>query len=121
MDELISKKAVLELLHKLELSLNKEETIPAVLHDIEQMAGQPERKFAVDTPKGPLVAYASRPEDLPEDYPGIFVSLNGTLSGLLACVEYDSANDRLQTCVYQLNEDEPVEVIVHNDTFGTRP
>ena len=49
MDELISKKAVLELLHKLELSLNKEETIPAVLHDIEQMAGQPERKFTVNT------------------------------------------------------------------------
>lgn len=114
MDELISKSAVLELIHQLELSLNKEETIPTIKHRIEQMAGVNSREFSVETPKGRLVASTSKPADCPDDYPGIFITLGGTLDGLLVCTEYDSANDRLQTCVYQPNEEEPIEIIQHD-------
>lgn len=114
MDELISKSAVLELIHQLELSLNKEETIPTIKHRIEQMTSASNREFSVETPKGRLVVSASKPADCPDDYPGIFITLGSTLGGLLVCTEYDSANDRLQTCVYQPNEDEPIEIIQHD-------
>ena len=33
----------------------------------------------------------------------------------LVCTEYESCNKLIQTCVYQPGEDEPVEVIIHDE------
>lgn len=114
MDELISKAEVLELFHQLEISLNQAETIPVIKHRIEQLTGiNSARSFKVDTPKGQLVVTASKPTDDPNDYPGVFISLGKNLNGLLVCTEYDSAKDCLQTCVYQKDQEEPVDIIEH--------
>lgn len=113
MDELISKSEVLELFHQLEISSNQAETIPIIKHRIEQMTGYGTRSFKVDTPKGQLVVTASKPTDNPNDYPGVFISLGKNLNGLLVCTEYNSAKDCLQTCVYQKDQEEPVDIIEH--------
>lgn len=74
------------------------------------------RDFEVQTPLGTLRAWSKHETDTMEDYPGVYVDLKGIAGNnqeLLACVEYDSGNNRLQTCVYQPEQDEPVEIIVH--------
>lgn len=74
------------------------------------------REFIIETPLGKLKVYAKHATDTPEDYPGVYVDLvrdNGDLE-MLACVEYDSCKEHLQTCVYQPGEEFPCECIVHN-------
>lgn len=73
------------------------------------------REFYIDTPLGRLRVWAKHDTDSPEDYPGVFVDLkrNDGSFDCLACVEYDSGNDRLQTCAYQPGHDEPQEIVVH--------
>lgn len=89
---------------------------------------QPERKFQVKTPVGIIECYAKHEVDSDADYPGVFVDIRRTpdqLSGkaigdLAACVEYDSGSGHLQTCVYQMFQDEPVAVEVYEPlmTYG---
>ena len=74
------------------------------------------RSFIIDTPLGKLHVHAKQERDLPEDFPGVYVDLqkdNGE-EVLLACVEYESVTQRLQTCVYKREwEDEPSDVVEH--------
>lgn len=73
------------------------------------------REFYIKTPVGKLHVYAKHEGDAPEDFPGVFVDLlmPGGHSELLSCTEYDSCDKKLQTCVYQLWEDEPTEIVEH--------
>lgn len=74
------------------------------------------RYFFVDTPLGKLKVYAKHDTDTPADYPGLFVDLVTPAypeGDMLACVEYDSSDKLLQTCVYQPGFDSPVEVVKH--------
>ncbi len=80
------------------------------------------RCFEVETPLGRLKVYAKQENDVPEDYPGVYVDLLGKDSDeaiLLTCVEYNSAKQVLQTCVYGDGlVDTPTDVIEHqNLTF----
>lgn len=73
------------------------------------------REFIVKTPLGNLKIHAKHSGDCPDDYPGIYVDLmleDGTTE-MLACIEYDSCYNRLQTCAYNPGIDEPVEVVAH--------
>ena len=73
------------------------------------------REYYVETPLGNLKVWAKHDTDSPEDFPGVYVDLiqDGKDPELLACVEYDSVTERLQTCVYQPKLDEPAAIIVH--------
>lgn len=81
------------------------------------------REFFVDTPIGRLRARASMEfeddpsaKDDPDGYPGIFVDLvrEGKEVSLLSCTEWDSADHKLQTCVYgNLGDDAPTSISVH--------
>lgn len=74
------------------------------------------REFYVNTPNGKLKVYAKHDTDTPEDFPGVFVDLVTPAcpeGDMLACVEYDSSDKLLQTCVYQPGFDSPVEVVKH--------
>lgn len=74
------------------------------------------RGFFIETPIGKLKVYAKHNVDSPEDYPGVYIDLVREDGGLdmLACVEYDSCREQLQTCVYQPGTDESCELIVHD-------
>lgn len=79
-----------------------------------------EREFFIDTPLGKLHVWAKHETDCADDYPGVYIDLaggDGECDGMLACVEYNSADMMLQTCVYQPWMDEPVCVIAHNETL----
>lgn len=77
------------------------------------------REFFIDTPLGKLHVWAKHDKDCADDYPGVYVDLvsfwdlDGERDDMLACVEYDSADRVLQTCVYQLGIDEPVSIVRH--------
>lgn len=74
------------------------------------------RIFFVDTPLGKLKVYAKHRTDTPDDYPGVFVDFVTPAcpeGDMLTCVEYDSSDKLLQTCVYQPGFDSPVEVVKH--------
>ena len=73
------------------------------------------REFYIDTPLGKLKVWAKHDTDNPEDFPGVYVDLvqDGRDPELLACVEYDSVTECLQTCVYQPELDEPTALVVH--------
>ena len=82
------------------------------------------REFYVDTPIGKLRLYAKSEEDSAEDYPGVYVDLipNGRGSDdgkMLACVEYESVEKVVQTCIYQPEVEEPVQIVKHNPLGGT--
>ena len=74
------------------------------------------REFVVDTPLGKLrVSAKHKVTDCADDYPGVYVDLlndDGSYE-MLACVEYDSCNNKLQTCTYLLGVDTPHEITVH--------
>ena len=75
------------------------------------------REFVVNTPLGRIRIKAKhKVVDCPDDYPGVYIDLLDDSGGyeMLACVEYDSCHDRLQTCVYQPGVDEPCELVVHD-------
>lgn len=70
-----------------------------------------ERDFCVDTPLGVLHVYAKHGiVDLPADYPGVYIDLvrNGCNPETLACVEYDSGDEKMLTTAYDIGRDEPV-------------
>lgn len=74
------------------------------------------RIFFVDTPLGKLKVYSKHETDTPDDFPGAFVDFVTPAcpeGDMLACVEYDSNDKLLQTCVYQPGFDSPVEVVKH--------
>ena len=74
------------------------------------------REFYIDTPLGKLKVWAKHKIDNAVDFPGVYVDLvrDGMDDDMLACVEYDSCHDRLQTVVYQPAIDEPHEIVVHD-------
>lgn len=71
------------------------------------------RDFDIQTPLGTLRVYSKHNIDNPVDFPGVYVDIKET-NDMLACVEYDSANQTIQTCVYQPTDDTPVSVTIHN-------
>lgn len=71
------------------------------------------RDFDIQTPLGALHVYSKHEADNPKDFPGVYIDLKET-GDMLACVEYDSVNHTMQTCVYQPGQDTPVEVVIHN-------
>lgn len=73
------------------------------------------RVFVVDTPLGQLRVSARHDIDSGEYYPGVFVELVRKSGGTydLAVVEYDSVSRSLQTCIYEPETDEPVNIIRH--------
>ena len=79
---------------------------------------EPKREFFVDTPLGKIKVYSKHEKDCARDYPGVYVDFLGSDGELvpLACVEYDSSSDRLQTCVYGDGaDDSPTEVVHHQN------
>ena len=79
-----------------------------------------EREFFIDTPLGKLHVWAKHDKDFADDYPGVYIDIVGGDSeygDMLACVEYNSADKILQTCVYQPVTDEPVSIVRHVDPF----
>ena len=83
------------------------------------MAMDMERSFEVDTPLGKLKVYAKQEDDVPENFPGVYIDLSPAESNdavLLACVEYESAKQVIQTCVYgDVLTDEPTNVVEHQN------
>lgn len=74
-----------------------------------------EREFYVYTPLGKLRVWAKHTSDDPDDFPGVFIDLVCDRGDeMLACVEYDSIEKGLQTCVYQPNRDDPVSIVKHD-------
>lgn len=76
------------------------------------------REFFVDTPLGKLRVYSKTEVDVAEDYPGVYIDIATDDGGseLLACVEFNSSNEKLQTCVYGDGEnDVPTHVIEHRN------
>jgi len=84
------------------------------------------RNFTVNTPIGKLQVCSKYESDSFADYPGVYISLDAPAicdgDGLLCCVEYDSVAGKLQTVVYQPEQDEPVEIVQHKipDDTGFR-
>lgn len=79
------------------------------------------REFFVETPLGKLRIWAKHETDTPEDFPGVYVDIIHNVNGeeesdLLCCVEYDSCQHRLQTCVYDIGCDDPLEVVKYSIT-----
>lgn len=78
-----------------------------------------DRSFEVDTPLGKLKVYAKQEDDIPENFPGVYIDLipvesNDTI--LLACVEYESTKQVIQTCVYGDGlTDEPTDVVEYQN------
>ena len=74
------------------------------------------REFYISTPLGRLRVWAKHTSDDPDDFPGVFIDLirDGQDDEMLACVEYDSIEKGLQTCVYQPGMDEPASVVEHD-------
>lgn len=92
------------------------------------LSTKPKREFFVDTPAGQLKVWAKHETDTAADYPGVYVDLmpgapkDGKIKhepdiwgDCLAVVEYNSADNCLQTVVYQPGADEPVSITVHED------
>ncbi len=83
------------------------------------MVMEMERSFEVNTPLGKLKVYAKQEDDVPENFPGVFIDLipadsNDTI--LLTCVEYESTKQVIQTCVYGDGlTDEPTNVVEHQN------
>lgn len=75
------------------------------------------RSFEVETPLGKLLVYAKHATDAPQNYPGVFIDfLVGSEPIPLACVEYNSAKELLQTCVYGDGlTDVPTDVVEHQN------
>ena len=79
------------------------------------------REFYVDTPLGKLHVYAKHEgEDCAEDYPGVYIDAPEAPDGsriLLACTEFcpdaEAKEGYIQTCVYQVLVEEPVNVTRH--------
>ena len=70
------------------------------------------REFYIDTPLGVLRVWAKHDVDNPRDFPGVFIDLvKPDGDEMLACVEYETCDDEIQTCVYNIGEDDPVAVI----------
>lgn len=82
------------------------------------MTGAAKREFYVDTPIGKLHVWARHPEkDDADDYPGVlicFVPPDGD-ENLVACVEYESVDKLIQTCVYDLHDEIP-HIVFQNGT-----
>lgn len=75
-----------------------------------------DREFYVETPLGLLKVWAKHDVDLSLDFPGVYVDLvrEGEDDVLLACVEYESVDKRIQTCVYgDAREEAPTHIVVH--------
>lgn len=79
------------------------------------------RSFDVATPLGTLHVWAKHEDDTPDDFPGVYVDLI-TKTGetiMLACVEYESVDKWIQTCVYgRAVDDSPTHVEIHDVDLG---
>lgn len=114
--EIKSKKEIEAIFQKYLSIITRNQHYPIYLCWTEKV--DPPREFIVDTPLGKIKVYAKHPKDHPADFPGVFVDFvepNGELVPL-ACVEYDSGDNRLQTNVYgNGTDDSPTEVVKHEN------
>lgn len=77
------------------------------------------KEFYVDTPIGKIRVYAKHDGIAPDDYPGIYVEwVTKNYSELIACVEYDSSNEVMQTFTYKPFNEEPVRKTVHGSCLS---
>ena len=90
--------------------------LPLEILYVEEFDVTNNREFYIDTPLGKLKVYAKHDSDSAEDYPGVFIDLvTNTEDICLACVEYESVDKIIQTCVYgDVFEETPTEIIKHN-------
>lgn len=79
------------------------------------------REFFVDTPLGKLRVWAKSDVDDASDYPGVYIDLipknkpvDFADDYMIACIEYDSSDNKIQSCLYQPTIDEPVEIVVYD-------
>lgn len=70
------------------------------------------REFEITTPLGNLRVYSKHKNDMPNDFPGVYIDHMPT-GDMLACVEYVHTDDYIQTCVYQPGNDTPCNVTKH--------
>ena len=66
------------------------------------VSGMETRSFEVETPLGKLKVYAKQEDDIPDNFPGVFIDLipaDNEETVLLACIEYESTKQVIQTCV----------------------
>ena len=75
------------------------------------------REFYINTPIGKIKVYAKTNVDDPSNFPGVYVDLvKGDELVQLACVEYESNKEKLQTCVYgDGSDDAPTNVTIHEN------
>lgn len=88
-----------------------------IVDDDYEVSEYVDREFYIDTPVGRLHVYAKHDSDNAENFPGVYIDLvkdNDDYGDMLACVEYDSAENNLQTCVYQPGQDEPTQIVIHD-------
>jgi len=73
------------------------------------------RCFEIETPLGKLKVWAKHEKDTAEDFPGVYIDLvRDDENILLACIEYDSCGEELQTCVYgDVLDDSPTDIVKH--------
>lgn len=82
------------------------------------MTGTAKREFYIETPIGKLHVWSRHLEkDDAEDYPGVIICLVSPdgYENLVACVEYESVDKLIQTCVYDLHDEIP-HIIFKNGT-----
>lgn len=77
------------------------------------------KEFYVDTPVGKIRVYEKHDGDAPYDYPGIYIEwFTKDYNELIACVEYDSTDETMQTFTYRPFDDEPVHKTVHGSCLS---
>lgn len=72
------------------------------------------REFYIDTPLGKLRVWAKHDVDSALDFPGVNIDLIDEKDGdiIVAVVEYDSTDKRIQTCVYgDVDREDPTHIV----------
>ena len=74
------------------------------------------REFYIATVFGKIKVYSKHDADCTENFPGVFIDIITDKEDIpLACVEYESVDGVIQTCVYgDVFDDAPTAVIKHN-------
>ena len=80
------------------------------------MTGTAKREFYVETPLGKLHVWAKQERDCADNFPGVYIDYiapDGN-EAILSCVEYESNDELIQTCVYEVHDDAPRVLFRHS-------
>lgn len=73
------------------------------------------REFYINTPVGKLHVWSKHEEDNELNFPGVYIDLvTDHGDEMLACVEYESMERLIQTCIYHPKEDVPTYIVKYN-------